>query len=58
MADNRKIEELSEAEAAMCLIEEASHFLDCAIRLCAHSMELRELVRRLRAEADNLELYE
>jgi hypothetical protein len=53
-----RINEIAERETAMFMAEEAFGFLDCAIRLCAHSVTIKSLIARLRSEADMLEEFE
>ena len=58
MPEPRQIEELAQKQIEMFLSEEACQFLDAAIRLMAHTMPLSAVVKRLRNEAELLEIYE
>ena len=48
---------MAEKHAAMFKAEQARHFLDCAINLCATSMSIPALIRLLEDHADILKEF-
>jgi len=57
MAEPRQISEMAEKHAAMFKAEQARHFLDCAINLCATSMSIPALIRLLEDHAELLKEF-
>ena len=54
MAEPRQIDIIAEQEIERFLAEEACSYLDCAVRLMAHSMPIGAIIRRLQDEIDML----
>lgn len=57
MAEPSRIDAIAEHEARKFMCEQAAGFLDCAINLCATTMELSALVKLLEDHAEILREY-
>lgn len=57
MHKHERLNEYAKAAAARYQAEQAKHFLDCAISLCATSMPLSDVAKLLRDHAAILEEY-
>ena len=57
MSEPRQITEIARKQPERFLADEACHFLDCAVRLMASSMPMRDVIKRLRDEAEMLEEF-
>ncbi|WP_210328388.1 hypothetical protein [Mesorhizobium caraganae] len=57
MPEPRQIDILAQHEIDRFLAEEACQFLDCSIRLMAHSMPISAVIRRLQDEIAMLEEF-
>lgn len=57
MAEASRITQIAEREAELFLAEEASQFLDCAIRLMASRTSISSVIKRLKDEIEMLEEF-
>lgn len=57
MAEPSRIDAIAEDAARMFMSEQAAAFLDCAINLCATTMDISALVKLLEDHAEILREY-